>query len=72
VKPFMLDDTLPYCVLHGWQGWPGDLSGDLDIVIAPQHLSALESSFQGQREGRLLQLLQHEASGFYFVLACQD
>jgi hypothetical protein len=72
VKLFVLDDTLPYCILHGWQWWPGDLSCDLDIAIDPEHLSALENSFQAQREGRPVQLLQHEASGFYFVLACQE
>lgn len=68
----LLDNSLSYCVLHGWQWWPGDLSGDLDIAVEPQHLSALARSFQAQREGRPVQLLQHEASGFYFVLACQE
>lgn len=71
MKPLALDDHLPYCVLHGWQWWPNDLSGDLDMAIAPQHLSALERSLQAQEEGRPVQLLQHEASGFYFVLACE-
>jgi len=71
MKPLVLDDSIPYCVLHGWQWWPNDLSGDLDMAIAPQHLSALERSLQAQDEGRPVQLLQHEASGFYFVLACE-
>lgn len=68
----LLDERLPYCVLHGWQWWPGDLSGDLDIAIEPQHLSALESSFRTPSAGQPVQLLQHEVSGFYFVLARQE
>src|SRR5262245_3697105 len=71
MQPLTLDDNLPYCILHGWQWWPHDLSGDLDMAIAPQHLSALERSLQAQEGSRPVQLLQHEASGFYFVLACE-
>jgi len=71
MKQLALDDNLPYCVLHGWQWWPNDLAGDLDMAIAPQYFSALERSLQAQEAGRPVQLLQHEASGFYFVLACE-
>lgn len=69
MKQLVLDDTIPYCVLHGWEGWPGKMEGDLDMAVAPQHLATLERSLHVQPAGRPVQLLQHETSGFYFVLA---
>ncbi|MGI9533987.1 MAG: dTMP kinase, partial [Thermodesulfobacteriota bacterium] len=58
-----------YSVLHGWQNLPDKLDSDLDIVINPTHLNQLERSLLKGKEGKLVQLLQHESSCYYFVLA---
>lgn len=58
-----------YAVLHGWQSLPDQHDSDLDIVINPDHLSILEESLVDFKSGKLVQLLQHESSCFYFILA---
>ena len=58
-----------YSVLHGWRDLPDKLDSDLDIVINPSHLNLLEKSLLNCKDGKLVQLLQHESSGYYFVLA---
>ena len=64
----ILKDT-EYSVLHGWEKLPDKLDSDLDIVINPMHLNQLEKSLLNSKDGKLVQLLQHESSCFYFVLA---
>ncbi|MEQ9619039.1 MAG: phosphotransferase [Deltaproteobacteria bacterium] len=58
-----------YVILHGWQSLPDHHDSDLDIAINPQHLDILEESLFGFKSGKLVQMLQHESSCFYFVLA---
>jgi thymidylate kinase len=62
-------EQLRYCILHGWQSLPEYLPSDLDIIIAPQNLSVLERILRKDNVGQLVQLLQHETSCYYFVLA---
>src|SRR6266498_1643908 len=61
-----------YCVLHGWQSLPESLFSDLDMVVHHADLRALERILRNHSEGRLVQLLQHESSCFYFVLAIRQ
>ncbi|MEM3434358.1 MAG: hypothetical protein QXP27_09335, partial [Candidatus Methanomethyliaceae archaeon] len=61
-----------YCILHGWQGLPEELPSDLDIVVAPESLPDLEKELLNARSGKLVQLLQHESSCYYFVLAVEN
>ena len=48
---------------------PDHHNSDLDIVINPDHLNLLEESLVDFKSGKLVQLLQHESSCFYFILA---
>ncbi len=64
----ILSDT-EYAVLHGWQSLPDHHDSDLDIVINPDHLNTLEESLVDFKAAKLVQLLQHESSCFYFILA---
>lgn len=66
------DAKIRYCVLHGWQSLPEHLSSDLDMVVHPADLSTVEQILRNNTEARLVQLLQHEYSGFYFVLALRQ
>jgi thymidylate kinase len=61
-----------YCVLHSWQSLPVYLSSDWDIVVDPEDLRALERILQHHSDWQLVQLLQHEVSCFYFVLAMRE
>jgi len=64
----MLSNT-EYSVLHGWRNLPDKVDGDLDIVINPNHLNRLEGSLLSSKEGKLVQLLQHESSCYFFIFA---
>ena len=61
--------SVRYCVLHGWQLLSELMPSDIDIVIAPQDLMALEDALRNLALGRLVQMLKHETTCFYFVLA---
>jgi len=61
-----------YCILHGWQGLPKYLSSDLDIVVAADNLPKLEAHLLNFPDARLVNLLQHESTSYYFVLAFQE
>lgn len=58
-----------YAVLHGWQSLPDHHDSDLDISINPDDLDVLEKSLVDFGSGKLVQMLQHESSCFYFILA---
>ena len=64
--------NITYCILHGWQSLPEDLSSDLDIIIVPDNLSALEKALSSCDGAKIIQLLQHETTGYYFVLAVRN
>ena len=61
-----------YAILHGWQGLPEEFPSDLDIVIAPGDLARLEKALLEEQNARLVNLLQHESTCYYYVLAVRD
>ncbi|GAA6744353.1 hypothetical protein Thermus71206_21970 [Thermus antranikianii] len=61
-----------YVILHGWQGLPEHLPSDLDIVVAPEDLPKLEQKLLWTDGARLVNLLRHESTCYYFVLAVED
>jgi len=61
-----------YCILHGWQSLPEHLPSDLDIVVAPEDLPKLEQKLLWTDGARLVNLLRHESTCYYFVLAVED
>lgn len=58
-----------YSVLHGWHGLPDDIESDIDIAVEPEDLPTLERSLLEADGARLVQLLRHETTCYYFVLA---
>lgn len=48
------------------------MPSDLDIVVAPGDLPKLEKALLGAERGRLVNLLQHESTCYYFVLAVPE
>jgi len=65
----LAEQRLPYCVLHGWQLLPHASPSDVDIATSFHDLTRLEETLRSGSCGRLVQLLQHEASSYYFVFA---
>lgn len=63
------EHQLCYCILHGWQSLFEEWAGDVDIAITSRDLRKMESAFRNSADGRLVQLLQHQVTGYYFVLA---
>jgi thymidylate kinase len=57
-----------YCVLHGWEQMGEGSASDLDLAVRPQDLGLVESLLYGWQGAWCVQLLQHESSGYYFVL----
>jgi len=58
-----------YCLLHGWQSLPEYLPSDLDLIVHPEDLSTLEGILRHDPESRIIQLIEYQASSFFFVLA---
>ena len=65
-------NNLCYCILHGWQGLPEHLPSDLDIVVAPEDLPRLEKNLLYTPGARVVNLLQHESTCYYFVVGVED
>jgi thymidylate kinase len=59
-----------YCVLHGWSRLPAWSSGDFDMAIAPEQLEIIDNALENDCGGQIVQLLQHEKTGFFFVARC--
>jgi thymidylate kinase len=58
-----------YCVLHGWRPSLRSWNSDVDIAVASDDLGVMSELLQSSDGVRAVQLLQHEASCFYFVMA---
>ena len=60
-----------YCVLHSWKNLPEELPSDLDIAVHPQDRTRLARAFRllHDQDFRLIQLINHNVNGYYFVFA---
>ena len=72
IKLTQLLSVNKYAILHGWQGLPEYLPSDLDIIILPEELHKLERNLLEAKDAYLVNLLQHESTCFYFVLAVRN
>jgi len=55
-------------ILHGWQTLPESVRSDIDFAITESDLAHLEMKLLSSQRARLVQLLQHESTCYYFVL----
>lgn len=73
VLELLEDHDVPYCILHGNQGYPLQVASDVDCVmpatVLPQRLAVLLGSNQDRVGASLVQWIQHESTAHYFVLA---
>ena len=72
----LLDETgIGYCLVGDIEGLPDHIGSDLDIVVDRDRVTempGLVARFAAAEGGRLVQLLQHEPTGWYFVIAGFD
>jgi thymidylate kinase len=69
---FLERESIPYCVVGDTADLSAGVTNDVDLVIEPSRLSSLPETlfrFSEQTGVRLVQAIQHERSGFFFVLA---
>ncbi|MGB7555511.1 MAG: phosphotransferase [Candidatus Korobacteraceae bacterium] len=63
---------LPYCILSGYEEYPGRIPSDIDLMVLPAEMprvSTLLTQAAARCGAQLIQAIQHESSAFYFVLA---
>ena len=60
-----------YCVLHGWARTAAWSDGDFDLAIDPDRLEIIDDALENDCAGQIVQLLQHESTGFFFVARCE-
>jgi thymidylate kinase len=64
---------VPYCILHGYLGYPEDVPSDVDCVVSgellPRRLALILDASRKRLEATLVQWIQHQASAHYFILA---
>lgn len=65
---------MPYVILSGYQGYPDRIDSDIDFMVSEADFLRLPDLFNNSRTvpgARLVQVLQHETSAWYYVLASQ-
>jgi len=68
------NQSIPYVILSGYQGYPDVIDSDVDFMVSDADFVRLPSLFFNSKNipgARLIQVLQHETSACYYVLANQ-
>lgn len=68
-------DGINYVIMGDIRGYPEEVYGDIDIVIDPHSLASAQQSllrFCNDHSFKIVQVLQHEQSAWYYVLAWFD
>lgn len=72
---YLEDDGVNYVVVGDTRGYPEEIQGDIDIVTDPRSLPLAQQSlfkFCKDYSIKIVQVLQHEHSAWYYVLAWFD
>jgi thymidylate kinase len=66
-------NDVPYCMLHGYMGFPDHVPSDVDCLLPrtqlPRKMASLLHQSRERLDATLVQWLQHQATAHYFVLA---
>jgi thymidylate kinase len=64
---------VPYCILHGYLGYPDEVPSDVDCLLPatelPEKVASLLHRSRDRLDATLVQWLRHQATAHYFVLA---
>ena len=69
---FLEGEKLPYCVVGDTRGYPEEIASDIDIVVASEAFDVIACTvarFCRKHDLALVQMLRHEQTAIYFVLA---
>jgi thymidylate kinase len=72
---FLETEGIPYVMVGDSRHFPHEIPGDLDIVVEPQaipEIHKLLSNFCTIHQARIVQVLQHEQSAYYYALAMPE
>ena len=66
-------NSIPYCILHGYEEYPARVASDVDCVLPagflPRPLAMLLQANRERLAAAVVQWIQHESTAHYFVLA---
>lgn len=66
---------IPYVILSGYRDYPEAIASDIDFMVSEEDFRKLPKLFSQPDTvpgARLIQMLEHESSARYYVLALQD
>src|SRR2546421_6243865 len=69
------EEGIPYCLVGDTRGFPENIRSDVDIVVPAKALEGIAHwllRFCAARRLRLVQMLHHEQTAWYFALAWRD
>lgn len=75
VITFLERSGIRYCVVGDSRPLPEEIDGDVDIVVEQSEIDALPgrlSEFCRSRDFQLVQVIQHESTAYFCVVASQD
>ena len=61
-----------YCILHGWTRLGDGLATDIDVAMEPTGLVAFEQALRTTRFAEIVQLINYEVGGYFFVIRSTD
>ena len=67
-----MSKNINYCIVGNTDSLPEDIPSDIDIVVDPLSIGLIDSllfKFANNNQIYLIQILQHEQTAFYFILA---
>ena len=72
---FIQNNGIRYCIVGDARAYPNHIDGDIDILLEPDALPTLGEKlfhFYCEQNVRLVQILQHEQTAWFFILAWLD
>ena len=69
---YLDNNNIDHCVIGRTDGLPGEIVGDIDIIIKPEKLENFSNNiydFSLQNNLQVVQIFHHEQTAYYFVLA---
>ncbi|HOY70141.1 MAG TPA: hypothetical protein PKV03_02765 [Methylotenera sp.] len=68
------NQNIPYVILSGYQGYPDQIDSDVDFMVSEADFAKLPHLFKESKThfgAPLIQVLQHETTACYYILANQ-
>lgn len=70
----LTQNNIPYVILSGYQGYPDQIDSDVDFMVSEADFAKLPQLFKAAQihlGASLIQMLQHETTACYYIIAKQ-